>query len=421
MLPLTRIAPGSPNRSGNKMMSSTSRRVIVAALMGLGLVAAVGCEERGSAASPSTQPAAAAPAPQGMPVQAAKAIAKDVPVYIDEIGTCAAREFVQVRPQVAGRITEIHFTDGQDLKKGDKLYTIDPRPYQAALDQAVASLAQAKANHDWAKQQLDNAQAAIEAKAISREELQSRQNALTVADAEIRVREAAIETARINVEYCTIVSPIDGRAGQRMVDVGNVVKANDDNAMLTIQRMDPIYADFTTSERNLDEVRRQTAKGTLRTLVTSPQSPDLQPREGELTFLDNAVQSGTGTIKLRATLPNQDRAFWPGQFVQVRLILTTKKDAVMVPVIAQQIGQTGPYVYVVKETGAGADGKPATIAEMRPITAGQRHGDMIVVEKGVAAGEQVVTVGQMMIMPGGPVMVLPSAPAAAQQGQAAAH
>ena len=133
------------------------------------------------------------------------------------------------------------------------------------------------------------------------------------------------------------------------------------------------------------------------------------------------MQTGTGTIKLRATLPNQDRAFWPGQFVRVRLILTTKKDAVMVPVVAQQIGQTGPYVYVLKEAGAGADGKPATVAEMRPITAGQRHGDMIVVDKGVSAGEQVVTVGQMMIMPGGPVMVMPSAPPAQGGTATAAH
>jgi multidrug efflux system membrane fusion protein len=384
---------------------------------GLGWVA--GCEERG-AASPATQPSAkaAAPAMPAMPVQATKAIARDVPVYIDEIGTCAARELVQVRPQVAGRVTEIHFVDGQEVKKGDKLFSLDARPFRAALDQAEAALVQTRANLNWAKQQLANAQEAVEAKAISREEFQGRQNAVLVAEAEIKVREAAIETARINLEYCTIVSPIDGRVGQRMVDVGNVVKANDDNALLTIQRMDPIYADFTTSERNLDEVRRQAAKGTLKTSVSSPQD-EKGAREGELTFLDSAVQTGTGTIKLRATLPNEDRAFWPGQFVRVRLVLMMKKDAVMMPVVAQQIGQQGPYVYVVKEAGTGPDGKPQTIAELRPITTGQRHGDMIVVEKGLAAGEQVVTVGQMMVMPDGPVMVMPGA-APAQQGEAAA-
>ncbi|HZZ42823.1 MAG TPA: efflux RND transporter periplasmic adaptor subunit [Tepidisphaeraceae bacterium] len=363
---------------------------------------------------PATPGVGAASMPQRppAPVQVAKAITKTVPIYIDEIGTCSPREFVQIRPQVAGKIMELHFTDGADIKKGQLLFTIDSRPYQAALDQAKASLAQAMASKSLATQQLENAQAAINAHAIAREELENRQNAVTIADAEIRVRQAAIETAQVNVDYCTITSPIDGRAGQRMIDVGNVVKANDDNPLLTIQRMDPIYADFITSERNLDEVRRQSDHGVLKTLVWSPQQSESQARQGELTFLDSTVQTGTGTIKLRATLPNKDRLFWPGEFVRIRLVLAEQPNAVLIPVVAQQVGQQGPFVYVAKPGPPSPDGKPSTIAELRPITLGQRQGDMIVVDKGLAAGEQVVTVGQMMIMPGGPVQIVPSTPPA---------
>lgn len=373
----------------------------------LASVLALGCDQQGQKpGGATTAPSGSAAAPKRMaaPVQVVKAVAEDVPQYIDEIGTCAAREFVQIRPQVAGRIMAIHFEDGAEVKKGDKLFTIDPRPYQAALDAATAGLAQAKANLSLAKVQAENAKAAIGAHAISQEELETRQNAVTVALAEISAREADIETAKINLEYCTIVSPIDGRTGQRLVDVGNVVKANDDNSLLTIQRMDPIYADFTTSERNLDEVRQKVAQGTLKTLVWSPQESEEKAREGKLTFLDNMVQSGTGTIKLRATMPNEDRAFWPGQFVRVRLVLDTLKGAVLIPARAEQIGQQGPFVYVVKPAEGGE-----TIAELRPIEPGQRQGDMMVVSKGVSAGESVVLVGQMMIMPGGPVMVMPSA------------
>lgn len=404
------------------MSRSRGLAIVTVAAAGIAVgLAGGGCDRQNATGAATTQPAGAAPARMAPPVSVVEATTQDVPVYIDEIGTCAAREFVQVRPQVAGKVVEIHFQDGQDLKKGDKLFTIDARPYQATLEQAKASLVQAQANLVWAKQQLENAQGAAAARAISKEELQNRQNAVTVADAEIKVRQAAIVAAEIDVEYCTITSPIDGRAGQRLVDVGNVVKANE-GALLTIQRMEPIYADFTTSEKNLDEVRSQAAKGVLKTLVWSPQQGEAKARQGELTFLDNSVQQGAGTIKLRATLGNQDRQFWPGQFVNVRLVLDTKKDAVMVPARAMQIGQQGPFVYVVKD-GTDPEGKPQAVAELRPIVHGQRHGDMVVVEKGLAPGERVVIIGHMMIMPGGPVMVMPAQPlqgAAAQPATAPA-
>ena len=375
--------------------------------MALGIASLIGCDHDGAGAAPSTQPGG--PAMPAMPpaaVSVVQAITRDVPVYIDEIGSCSAREFVQVRPQVAGRITEIHFQDGQELTRGQKLFTIDPRPYQAVLDQARAALAQAEATLAFARQQLENAQGAAEARAISREELQTRQNAVAVAEATIKVRQATIVAAEIDVENCTIVAPIDGRAGRRLVDVGNVVRANDDE-LLTIQGMDPIYADFTTNERNLESVRRESARGSLKTLVSSPQSK-LPSRQGTLTFLDNTVQPGTGTIRLRATLPNEDRAFWPGQFVNVRLVLRVNQDAVLVPTAAQQVGQQGPFVYVVKEATA-PDGTPATIAELRPVVPGQRHGDMLAIDQGLTPGERVVVVGHRGVMPGAPVMVMPPA------------
>jgi multidrug efflux system membrane fusion protein len=385
--------------------------VVASAIASAALI--VGCDDKsggkvGMAAMPQMPPP---------PVQVVEAVAKDVPTYLDEIGNATAVEMVAVRAQVAGRIEEIGFKDGDEIKKGQVLIKIDPRWYQAQLDQAKANLARAEAVAALAQTDLARAEEAIKGKLISQEQYDQRKNAVIVAEAEIKQRQADIAAAGVNLEYCTITSPIDGRAGKRLMDVGNVVKANDDNPMVVIERMDPVYADFTIAENRLSEIRKNLAAGTVKALVRLPEetgNDELTGHEGQLTFLDNAVQDNTGRLKLRATVANADRHFWPGQFVNIRLILNMKKDAVLVPLVAQQIGQQGPFVYVVKEA-PGQDGKPAASAELRPITPGQRHGDLIVVNKGLEKGEKVVVVGQMMVRPGGPVMVVPSAP---QQGAA---
>ncbi len=333
----------------------------------------------------------------GMPAPAVSvttAIGKDVPTYIDEIGKCAAFENVTVMPLVGGQVTEIKFTDGQDLKKGQPLFTIDPRPYKALLDESEASLKKDQATAENAKAFADRQLKVFKQNSISAQDYDQARFASDAASAAVVADMAARDAAKLNWEYCFITSPIDGRAGQHQIDPGNVVKANE-GSMLVIQRMDPIYADFIISEGQLGAVRANMARGTLKTLVSIP-SDSSEPREGDLTFLDNAVD-GSGTVKLRATLKNADRHFWPGQFVNIRLVLNIKKNAVLVPNVATQISQKGPYVYVIK---------PDQTAELRPVQLGQRQGDMVVVEQGLKAGETVVIDGQMSIIPSFKVRVV---------------
>lgn len=353
------------------------------------------------------QPQGPPPGAMETPVVVGQAITRDVPVYIEEIGTCAAREVVAVKPQVSGIITQLHFEDGADLKKGQLLFTIDPRPLQAALDQAKATLAQARANFILAQQEFERVKGLVGTKAVSREDYETRENAVTVAKAQVQAGDAAVETAQVNYDYCFIKSPIEGRAGQRLVDVGNVVNTQSPPTLLVIQRLDPVYADFTIPEQRLAEVRQNMAGHTLRTLVRTPDDPTAAAREGQLTFLDNSVQDGSGTVKLRATIPNPDRHFWPGQFVRVQLVLKVKKDAVLVPTQATQLSQQGPYVWVINHEDK---------AEMRPVKLGQQQGDLVVVDSGVKPGERVVTSGQLGVAPGAKVRVeqasMPATPAA---------
>ena len=378
-------------------------------LPGLLLIALTGCGRNSSAANQSFS----MPPPL---VTVAQVTTADVPQYLDEIGKTTAYQVVAIQPQVSGKVTEILFQDGADLKKGQPLFTIDPRPYQAALDQAKAQLAQAKAQLELAKIEFKRVKD-LPRSVEPQEDYDEKSNAIDVAAAAVAANTAAVETAQINVQFCNITSPIDGRAGQRLVDLGNIVNsnmvgmtsaltaaANGGSTLLTIQQLHPIYADFTIDQGQLSEVRARMSGGTLRTMVRLPEDHDWH--SGSLTFLDNSVQDGSGTIKLRATLENKDHHFWPGQFVNVRLVLTVIKDAVLVPSSVPQISQKGSYVLIVKD-GADKEGKPATIAEMRPVKLGQVHGDMIVLETGVKAGEHVITDGQMMVQPGTPVKVLP--------------
>jgi multidrug efflux system membrane fusion protein len=336
------------------------------------------------------------------------AIAKDVPDYLDEIGTGTALQYVSILPQVTGAITEIHFTDGADVHKGDPLFTIDPRPYKAALDQALANQQQSHAALNFANLQFKRYQDLLPTKAVSQDDYDTKKNAVDVAAAQLDASNAAVETARLNLEYCNITSPVDGRVGQHLADIGTVVIGNimtgGQGALVVIQTLDPIYVDFTCAETDLPAVRQHAAEGDLKTLVILPGDTG-DGQEGKLTFIDTQVQNQSGTVKLRATLPNADHHFWPGQWVRVRLILNVEKNAVLIPATAQQIGQTGPYVYVVKDD---------MTAEQRPITPGLRQGDMLVVESGVKPGERIVTTGQYFVIPGKPVRLpMPAAPDAA--------
>jgi multidrug efflux system membrane fusion protein len=347
--------------------------------------------------------------PAGPPpplVTVVQASAQDVPKYLDEIGKNGAYESVNVTPQVGGRIVERHFQDGENLRKGQLLFVIDPRPYKAQLDSAQATLAQTKAALELAKIQFSRDQEIINTRAISRQDYDTKKNAVDVGEAQVAAAEAAVETAKLNLEYCYIHSPIDGRAGARLVDVGNVVQANN-GSLLSIQRLDPIYANFTITERDLPDVQKQMSHGELKALVRLPSEPESAAKVGKVEFLDNTVQNGSGTVNLRATLSNPDRHFWPGQFVDVKLVLATEKSAVLIPNQATQLSQQGTFVYVVKADDT---------AELRPVKLGQRQGDDVVVAQGLAPNERVVLAGQLLVRPGGKVRVAtPGTPASPAQ------
>ena len=336
----------------------------------------------------SVQAAPAMPPPPLVTV--VKATSQDVPKYLDEIGRNAAFESVTVTPQVSGRITERHFRDGENLSKGQLLFVIDPRPFQAQVDSAQAALNQAKAALELAKIQFARDEQVIGTRAISKQDYDTKKNAVDVDQAQVEAAQATLETAKLNLEYCYIHSPIDGRAGARLVDVGNVVQANS-TSLLSIQRLDPIYANFTVTESDLPDVQKEMASGMLKASVRIPSDRENAVRVGRVEFLDNSVQNGSGTVNLRATLNNPDHHFWPGQFVDVKLVLTTQKGAVLVPNQAAQISQKGPFVYVVKDDDT---------AELRPVQLGQRQGDEVVITAGVAPDERVVLTGQLLVRPG---------------------
>jgi multidrug efflux system membrane fusion protein len=369
-------------------------------------------------------------------VSVATAVTQDVPTYLDAIGKTVAREVVSIQSQVSGRIIKIHFTDGADVKKGQMLFTIDPRPFEASLREAQANLArdnaqkkQAEANMardiaqaKWGEVQAKRYGQLVKEGVVPREQYEqlrasadslnsgvdADRAAVHSADEALKVDAAAIESAKVQLSYCYIRSPIDGRAGQRLVDVGNVVNTggsgggNSNNgtpgngsSLLVIQRLDPIYADFTISQNNLTSVQEQMRAGKLKAEVRLPDDAS-DPVIGQLTFLDNAVQNATGTVNLRATISNTGLRFWPGRFVNIRLVLSTIHQAVLVPASAPQMSAKGSFVYVVKQD---------VTAEQRSVTLGQRQGDLIVVEQGIQPGEQVVTNGQLGVTPGGKVRI----------------
>jgi multidrug efflux system membrane fusion protein len=330
--------------------------------------------------------------PPPRPVTVAKVVQKDVPRYLDEIGTCAAYESVQVQSQVSGQIIERNFQDGADVKKGDLLFTIDPRPFQAVLDQAKGQLAQAQSQLVLDQITLKRQQE-LRARGVNApQDLDTAQGTVNNDEAKVKSAQAAVDAAQVNLDFCNIRSPIDGRAGLRNVDVGNVVTGGTSSpVLLTIQQLDPIYTDFTVAEPDLPQVRPFLKGPPLKVMTDAPDDAS-DARIGDLYFIDNAVQPGAGTVKARAVTPNPDRKFWPEQFVRVRLILETIKNAKLVPGQAVQISQSGPYVFVVKADNT---------VEKRTVKPGQpQDGDTVVIEDGLRADETVIVNGQIALAPG---------------------
>jgi len=328
------------------------------------------------------------------PVVVALAEQRNVPVQLDAIGTVDAYSTVAVKARVDGQIVAVNFHEGQAVRRGDVLFRIDPRPFDAALKQAEANALRDAAGRDQARSQERRYKDLMDKNFVSREAYAQIATNAQTADAVAEASRAALENARLNLEYCTIASPIDGFAGRVLLQAGNLVKANDVNPLVVINQVKPIYVTFSVPEQQLPEVRKYQAQAPLPVeALAAGGAPPLA--RGDLVFMDNAVDPATGTIRLRARFANDDVALWPGQFVNVRLRLYEQPDAVVVPSVALQTGPNGQYVYVVNSDD--------TVA-LRPVTVTRTVGDASVV-KGVGAGARVVTGGALRLSPGMKVRV----------------
>jgi len=355
-------------------------------------------------------PDKAAVAPPPVPVTAAAAVKKDVPVELRAIGTVEAYSTVEVRAQVGGVLEKVDFKEGDDVRPRDLLFSLDARPFQAALRSAQAALARDRVQSETATRDLERYADLVKKEYVTQEEYDRiRTNAASL-EASVQADQAAVENAQVGLEYCTIRSPIAGRTGQLNVHLGNVVKANGDTPLVVINQVRPIYVAFSVPEQSLGEIRAGRAAGALNVAV-KPSGGGDDPIAGQVTFLDNMVDRATGTLRLKASFPNADGGLWPGQFVDVVLNVSTRHDAVLVQSRAIQTGQKGTFVFVIK---------PDDSVEARAVVTGPEIDAQTVIEQGVAAGDRVVTDGQLRLVDGTHVVVKTSdAPAGTRDAGAA--
>jgi membrane fusion protein, multidrug efflux system len=421
---------------------------LLAALGAVALAAMVtGCSDRATGTT-------ARPGPPPVPVTAADVVERPVPIQVTAVGNVQAYTTVMIKSQISGQIDRIGFTEGRDVKRGDLLVSIDPRPFEAAVRQAEANVTrdraqlrqaeaaflqrqsdvkQAEANLARDQAQLENAQVQerryrelVAKELVAKEQYdQFRTNVSTLeatvradraavdnagasahaaqaavdnAQAVIKADEAMVDNAKLQLAYTTIRAPMDGRTGNLLAQQGNIVKANDDGPLVVIAQIRPIYVSFSVAEQHLAAIKQyRDAK----VLKVQARVPGQEPAAGELTFINNTVDATTGTIQLKATFPNSDGVLWPGQFVEVTLTLTTQ-PAIVVPSQAIQAGQQGAFVFVVK---------PDLTVEARPVSVGRRLEKDTVIERGVKPGERVVTDGQLRLVPGAKVDIKPGKPA----------
>jgi multidrug efflux system membrane fusion protein len=347
-----------------------------------------GCS--GSEAQSDTSGETARSKASSVPVSVATSSRKDMPVEVQAVGSAEPFAAVGIKSQVAGVLEKVNFREGDPVKAGDLLFRIDPRPFDARLHQALAALAEDRAALDNARKQAARYRPAAEKGYVSEEQSDQAQTSVAVLAAAVAADEAAVESARLDLDNCTIRAPISGYTGALLVDQGNLVKAEADQPLVTINQVTPIKVGFSLSEQALLELKKYLAAGSL-AVQAVPDGYRGEPLVGWIAFLDNKVDAATGTIRLKATFANPDRILWPGQFVHVRLQLTTRRDATVVPTRAVQTSQNGNFVYVVNQEQR---------VELRLVTLGFSVGDESVIETGLAVGETVVTDGQLRLAPG---------------------
>jgi multidrug efflux system membrane fusion protein len=337
-------------------------------------------------------------------VEAAAAGLRNVPVLLKAIGTMEASESVTVRTQISGELIRVAFREGQEVQKGALLFQLDPRTYQAAIRKAEATLARDRVILSNARKDYDRYSQLVKDGIVTQEQAEGYRTKAESAAADVASDQAMLDSAREQLAFCTITSPISGRLGVLAVDRGNVVKAND-TVLVTINKLSPINAAFTIPEKELPELKRHMAAG--KVMVEAEVAGGSSRETGVVSFFDNTVDPTTGTIRLKATFTNARKQLWPGQFVNLSITLAMKNGAVVVPSQAIQTGQKGQFVFVVKSDAT---------AELRPVATGSVVQGMTVIEKGVQPGEQVVIDGQMRVVPGGKVEIRqPEKPGAAKE------
>jgi len=346
------------------------------------------------AAKPAAPTARAA-----LPVSAAQVVSQPVPITLGTIGTVQARASVAIRSRVDGQLLKAFFTEGQAVRKGEMLFALDPAPLEAQLRQAEAFLARDRAQLENARIEMERYQTLAVKGIATQQKLDETRAAVNALEATIRADLAAVEAARLQLSFTSIASPIEGRTGKLLVDPGNLVKAND-VPLVVINQIRPITVTFSLPERHLPEISRRMREGPLPVEAKLP-NLDLPPAKGTLAFINNAVNVATGTIELKATFENADERLVPGQFVDVVLTVSVLPDALVVPAQAVQTGQNGSYAFVVK---------PDQTVDMRPIVVRTLDDGRTIAEKGLAAGETVVTEGQMRLTPGAKVSVKTAPP-----------
>ena len=362
-----------------------------------------------------------------VPVVTAKAQSKAVPVTIPAVGTAEALASVQIRAQTTGQLSDVHFAEGQDVRKGQLLFTLDPRPFEAALSQAQAVLARDTATANNAEQQKSRYEDLYKRGLIPRDQYETQRASNESLQATLAADRAAVDNAKLNLAYTKIVAPMSGRTGALGVHVGDLVRANDATPLVIINQVSPIYVSFSVPGRYLGDIRRYQAQKKLvvqakgqAPIAPGAQAPAPPPptpsvgqtvapgqgatvaapeglvENGVVTFIDNTVDVSTGTIKLKGTFQNADQGLWPGLFVQVTLNLTTEQGVIVVPATAVQPSASGQYVYVVKSDRT---------AEIRPVTVARQFGEEMIIAKGLTVGEEVVTDGQLRLTPGAQVTI----------------
>jgi multidrug efflux system membrane fusion protein len=332
-----------------------------------------------------------------VPVVIGKVVERSMPVRIRAIGNVQAYSIVTIRSQITGQITKVHFLEGQEVKAGDVLFTIDQRPFAGKLEEASANLARDEAQMQNARLEFDREKKLLASSLVSQDEYDKADAVLKALQATVLATQASVSNAQLNLEFTTIRSPITGRTGNLLVHEGNIVKAPDDS-LLTINQVHPIYVSFAVPEQNLPEIRRRMRETKLNVEARYP-NLSAPPPVGELSFIDNAVDLSTGTIQLKATFQNQDNVLWPGQFVQTSLLLSENSKSVVVPSEAVQNGQTGSFVFVVKADNT---------VEFREVVPGIVEEGQTALLSGVKPGETVVLDGQLRLVAGTKILPKPA-------------